>query len=255
MRFFFLPSRCPSRFRLSLPSFPCRRESGLTNCAEGAPHHGFTLLEVLIATAIFAVISGITFQGIQASMNVQERVEGRAQELTELQLVWTVLFQDFVNMTRRPVREEGASGKYPAFDLEPDDGDCVVSFTRAGLPRTSALPAGMQRLAYCLRGGDLYRVVWPVLDRPSDVEPQESLLMEEVEGFTVETYPDDFNPADEKEGSDASRRTLKDDDLPVGVAVMIEHGGRTLERWFPGGEEYRLDVKLIDDPAQPSTTS
>lgn len=216
---------------------------------------GFTLLEVLIATAIFAVISAITFQGIQASMNVQERVEGRAQELTELQLVWTILFQDFTNMTRRPVREEGGGGKRPAFDAEPEDSDCIISFTRAGLPRTSVLPAGMQRLAYCLRGSDLYRVVWPVLDRPTDVEVQESLLMEGVEDFAVETYPDDFNPADEKDVPDATDQTdsnraerkLKDDDLPVGVVVTIESGGRTLQRWFPGGEEYRLDVELIDD--------
>ena len=232
---------------------------------------GFTLLEVLIATAVFAVISAITFQGLQTSMNVQERVEGRAQELVEIQLVWTVLFQDFMNMTRRPVREEGRDTPYPAFDLNPeDDGDCIVSFTRAGLPPSASLPAGMQRLAYCVRGDDLYRLVWPVLDRSSDAEAQESLLMEDVSEFVVETYPEDFDPdverdvpeGDSEDGagagsaarpttgttttsgtgqarSDAARKL---EELPVGVKVTIEARDQTFVRLFPGGEEYRLDI-------------
>ena len=208
---------------------------------------GFTLIEVLIATAIFAVISAITFQGLQTSMTVQERVEGRAQDLVEMQLVWTVLFQDFMNMTRRPIREEGRVKRYPAFDLEPeDDGDCIVSFTRAGLPESASLPAGMQRLAYCIREGDLYRVVWPVLDRPSDVEPQESLLMEDVEDFIVDTYPENFDPDVKKDIPVATTVTpvtaTKLEELPVGVKVTIEARDQVFVRLFPGGEEHRLDI-------------
>ncbi len=207
---------------------------------------GFTLLEVLIATAIFAVISAIAFQGIQSSMSVQERVEQRAQDSVEIQLVWTILFQDFANMTRRPIREEGRDRPYPAFDLEAgDDSDCIVSFTRAGLPSSAALPAGMQRLAYCIRDDSLYRAVWPVLDRPSDVKPQESLLLEDVEDFVIDTYPDDFG-ADlrrSKVSADATALdTHKYEELPVGVKVTIEVRDETFVRWFPGGEEYRLDI-------------
>ena len=216
---------------------------------------GFTLIEVLIATAIFAVISTITFQGLQSSMEVQHRVESHAQDLSEMQLVWTVLFQDFVNMTRRPIREEGRDKLYPAFDLSPeDDSDCIVSFTRAGLPLSNALPAGMQRLAYCIRESSLYRVVWPVLDRPADVEAQESLLMENIEDFIVETYPDHFDPDEEKEGfaedspddKNASKANpdpvIKNYELPVGVVVTIETSDETFVRWFPGGAEYKLDI-------------
>ena len=204
---------------------------------------GFTLIEVLIATAIFAVISAITFQGIQSSMSVQERVEVHARNLVERQLVWTIMFQDFVNMTRRPVREENRSLSYPAFDLEPeDDGDCVVSFTRAGLPSSAALPAGMQRIAYCVRNDDLYRAVWPVLDRPSGTVPQESLLMENIQDFVVETYPENFDPDLEKASTDRKTVAGKEEDLPVGVKVTIETEDETFVRLFPGGEEYRLDV-------------
>ena len=206
---------------------------------------GFTLIEVLIATAIFAVISAITFQGIQSSIEVKSRVEGRAQEFVEMQLLWTVLFQDFLNMTRRPIRVEGDSEAYPAFDLDPDDAeDCAVSFTRAGLERSVALPAGMQRLSYCLKGDGLYRVVWPVLDRPSDVESQESLLLEGVESFEVLPVPEDFDPYVEKTGSStpaqSAQSTRKKEELPVAVRVVIEAGGQTFERWLPGGKEYKL---------------
>lgn len=211
---------------------------------------GFTLIEVLIATAIFAVISAITFQGIQSSIEVKSRVEDRAREFVEMQLLWTVLFQDFLNMTRRPIRVEGESESYPAFDLDPDDDeDCAVSFTRAGLERSAALPAGMQRLSYCLRGDGLYRLVWPVLDRPSDAEYQESLLLEDVANFEVFPVPEDFDPSDEKEAPSSPGQTVdakridtrKKEELPVAVRVVIEAGGQTFERWLPGGEEYKLE--------------
>ncbi len=204
---------------------------------------GFTLIEVLIATAIFAVISAITFQGIQSSIEVKGRVEGRAREFVEMQLLWTVLFQDFLNMTRRPIRVEGDSEPYPAFDLDPeDDEDCAVSFTRAGLKRSTALPAGMQRLSYCLKGDGLYRVVWPVLDRPSDVQSQESLLLEGVASFDVFPVPENFDPTAEKEGSSSPTQVpiSKKEELPVAVRVVLEVEGQTFERWLPGGEEYRL---------------
>ena len=215
---------------------------------------GFSLIEVLIAMSIFAVISVITFQGLRSSMMVQERTEDHAQDLAEMQLVWTVLFQDFANMARRPVREEGRNTLYPAFDLQPDDdSDCMVSFTRAGLSPGGALPAGMQRLAYCLREGSLYRAVWPVLDRARDTLPQESLLMENVENFVVEVYPEDFDPKEEKQasaddatgaaGDSSVDRAVIDKvyELPVGVVVTIETDERVFVRWFPGGEEYRFD--------------
>lgn len=222
-------------------------------------HSGFTLIEVLIAMSIFAVVSVITFQGIRSSMMVQERTVDHAEDLTEMQLVWTVLFQDFANMTRRPVREEGRDEPHPAFDLDPDDeSDCVVGFTRAGLPSSSALPAGMQRLAYCVRDGDLYRLVWPVLDRARDTLAQESLLMEDVYDFIVEPYPRTFDPEGEKEapvddagqaddiddcgGSSVAREAFdKIYELPVGVVVTIETDGQTFVRWFPGGAECRLE--------------
>ena len=212
--------------------------------------------------SIFAVISVISFQGLRSSMMVQERTEAHARDLAEMQLVWAVMFQDFANMTRRPVREEGRDELYPAFDLEPDDdSDCVVSFTRAGLPSSSALPAGIQRLAYCVREGNLYRAVWPVLDRANDTLPQESLLMENVDNFIVETYPEDFDPEEEKEipvgddqaddadggtgGGNVGRDVInKLYELPVGVVVTIETSERAFVRWFPGGEEHRLEPEL-----------
>lgn len=153
---------------------------------------GFTLIEVLIAMAIFAVVSAMTFQGLQTSLVVQQKVTGRSDELNDIQLLMTLMFDDFLNMSRRPIREALGNKIRPYFerDIEEysatDSYDCPVAFTRAGAEPGGLVRAGIYRVAYCLQADELYRLSWPVLDRAQDSEPAESLLLQRVEQFEVE---------------------------------------------------------------------
>ena len=187
---------------------------------------GFTLIEVLIAMAIFAILSVMTFQALQQTLTIQERVEEQAQELAEFQIVWTVLLRDIMNLARRPITT-GFGEVEAAFVT--DDGECPLIFTRGGL-QTGFLfsQTGMQRVAYCLGGDDeLYRVVWAVLDRPHDAEPQRSLLLNGVKKFEVE--------ADDPETSciDSSAKEA----LPIGsIIITIATRKGEVSRHFIGAD-------------------
>ena len=155
---------------------------------------GFTLLEVLIAMSIFALISAMTFQGLQTSMTMQEKVEATATELSDVQLVMTLMLDDFMNVVRRPVRAAFGNDRLPAFDDEAplvggseDSYACEAVFTRAGLPPGRLLRAGLQRVAWCTDSDNrLYRLSWPVLDPAQDSLPVESLLLDNVILFDVQ---------------------------------------------------------------------
>lgn len=189
---------------------------------------GFTLVEVLIAMLIFAVLSTMTFRALEGSLRVQERVEQRAGSLNAFQVAWTVMLHDFVNLARRPVR--GVFGDLQRAFVQ-QDGDCVISFTRtSGEGSIAFARAGLQRISYCLQDGNLYRLVWPVLDRVQGTEAQRGLLMENVDTFTVAVEPP-LNAVNSEDPIDPREYEF----LPQGkivIEIATEEGVFT--RWFPG---------------------
>lgn len=148
---------------------------------------GFTLIEVMIAMSIFAVLSVMTFQALDGTLRVQEEVGQRAEKLTAFQVSWSVMLQDLTNLTRRPIR--GVFGDLQQAFFQ-EDGDCQITFTRtSGSGDVLFSRSGMKRISYCLEDGNLYRVVWPTLDRAQTNEPQKGLLMEDVDSFVIELEP------------------------------------------------------------------
>ena len=155
---------------------------------------GFTLIEVLIAMAIFAVISAMTFQGLQTSMLVQQKAEQKSAELNDVQLVMTLLLDDFLNITRRPILPALGEERLPAFQEDSSEYTkdnsyfCEASFSRAGLDPGGLIRSGLHRVAYCQQDDKLYRLSWPVLDRAQDSQPVVSILLENVISFDVRPY-------------------------------------------------------------------
>lgn len=164
--------------------------------------------------AVFAVVSLLAFQGLNTSIRVQDRVERSADRLRQQQLIWTLLMRDFINMTRREVR--AGDTVEPAYQVHSEECSLEIRFTRAGLPISHANRAGLQRIAYCWHNDLLLRRVWPVLDRPREIEPVESVLLQNVSNFYVYTCYD----KDCTEGEIDSRS--QNGNLPIFVEVFIE---------------------------------
>ena len=82
---------------------------------------GFTLLEMLVALALFALISLAGVSLVETVLGVQQRVEGRAERLAEVQRAVYLITADFEQLTMGPVRDEdgvqieraSATGAYP----------------------------------------------------------------------------------------------------------------------------------------------
>ena len=65
---------------------------------------GFTLLELLISLAIFAVISIVTFAAINHSFRIVESSKGQVERFAEMQIAWHLISQDLLQIVARPVR-------------------------------------------------------------------------------------------------------------------------------------------------------
>ena len=217
---------------------------------------GFTLIEVLIAMAIFAAISAMTFQGLQTSMMVQQSAEEKSAELNDIQLVMTLLLDDFLNITRRPILPALGEDRLPAFAEDSNEYTsdnsyfCEVSFSRAGLEPGGLIRAGIHRVAYCQQEDKLYRLSWSVLDQAQDSQPVVSILMENVISFDVRPYWSLVREQDQN--SRAYLESLPTNEGTEGTGIEVElvlrdqnDNERAFTRRFPGLGEYPW--RLVDE--------
>lgn len=170
---------------------------------------GFTLLEVLIAVSITAMIGVGATQLLSNIIESRQAVEIRADQLASLQRFNMVVSRDIEQIINRPIRDEYGETQ-PALMLE--SGMYLLEFTRAGWrnsPLAEEPRSELQRVAYRLesihsdecepariklenRGVDieksrcLIRYFWPVLDRANDSEPIAQMVLEQVDELEVE---------------------------------------------------------------------
>ena len=148
------------------------------------PHRqpGFTLLELLVAIAIFAMLGIGSYRLLATTIATRDAARTHDNALMRLQKVFVVLNRDLSQAVARPVRN--------------DFGDSVAAvllnnnqleFSRQGWPNPlQATRSEMQRLRYELNTkGELWRLSWTQLDRERGMEPSRSLLLEKVEGLQV----------------------------------------------------------------------
>ncbi len=146
---------------------------------------GFTLLEVLVAMAIFAVISVLAYGGLMVVLDQRALADEQADAWRELQFAVQLLGRDLQQLQPRPVRDEIGDRYVPAFQSRPGSA-YALELTRGGWTNPAGLPrATLQRVAYRVEDGALQRIYWPVLDRTLNTEPVVTRLIEELEGLEL----------------------------------------------------------------------
>jgi general secretion pathway protein J len=145
------------------------------------PHErGFTLLEVLIAVAIFTVVGAMAMGGYNELYGQSVIVDQNMERVRAVQTAVMNISRDFAELEPRPVREPVGDGTQPALTADGRSLD-LVSFTRSGWSNSAGLQRStLQRVTYRLEDGKLYRDQWAVLDRTLATEPLTTELLDEV---------------------------------------------------------------------------
>ena len=136
---------------------------------------GFTLMEVLVALAVFAVIGVLATQILRQMTDFGGHAVERGGLLTDAQRALEIMRRDIEQLAHRPVRDVFGDAGSP---VAMGGGEWLLEFTRLGWRNPLAEQrSDLQRVAYAWNGDELHRLFWRVLDRAPGSEPSRQLLL------------------------------------------------------------------------------
>lgn len=180
---------------------------------------GFTLLELLVALAIFSLLAVMSYNGLKVVLNQQAATELQAEALARLQKVYLLVQRDIEQVVPRPVRDEYGD-EQPALI-----GGDALQLTRGGWRNPAGrLRSSLQRVGYAYEDGELVRYSWAVLDRAQDSEPLRQPLIDGVEEMTIRYLGGNNEWQEEWPNPLAFGEAAVDNAaLPRAVEVTLEH--------------------------------
>jgi general secretion pathway protein J len=188
--------------------------------------NGFTLIELIVALFITAIIFSVGYGAINQALRSHDELKEHQGRLSEVQNAVRAMVQDFSELSARPIRDplgqnwiacittqggdalsggadsssSATSGSGPAAPDDDDDdstapaddgGADLVAFTRGGW----ANPAGIQRptlerVSYRFANGTLRRMHWAVLDGTEASVPVRRDLLTHVKSISFRYMTD-----------------------------------------------------------------
>ncbi|MDH5183115.1 MAG: type II secretion system minor pseudopilin GspJ [Gammaproteobacteria bacterium] len=144
---------------------------------------GFTLLELLVAISIFALLSLTAYAALDNSIKQKRIGEAQAKALRRIQISLLHIERDLQQAVNRGSNNgQSVEQAMEYSSLEPP----TLRLTHIGRSNPLGRPRGhLQRTAYVLKEGRLYRMSWPHLDSLQGEEPQQAVLLENVESWSL----------------------------------------------------------------------
>lgn len=210
---------------------------------------GFTLIELVVAMAIFAVLTLSGWQVFNNLIKVRERTTVKAEQIAAIQEAYEQLSRDFAQAVPRPI-SIGTSTE-AAFLLQNN----VFHLTRTGV--IDPLQQGvspMQRVYYTVEQEQLIRNVIAQVDQDGNAVPSKTVLLNNVTDWSVSALSSTSSslvwPIDSSSATTTSTTTAPGDiNLPTAVQITFTTKGQPL-RWL-----FALVTNLPVTPQAGSNTS
>lgn len=177
---------------------------------------GFTLLEVLIAIAIFSVVSLASFTIFDTVLRGDESSKIRSKKQNDLQRAFMLIERDFIQIAKRSMRLNGEAANEGFIQTVDDgflEGEQAIAFVRNGWTNPGLLlPRGdQQSVAYRVVDETLERLHYNFVDSVVGQEPRIRPLLTDVTSLTFEFH-------------DGQKWLKKWDNgtLPQAIAIEIE---------------------------------
>lgn len=142
-------------------------------------NNGFTLLELLVALAVFSVLSVMAYSGLYTVLQTRDLTDKVADETRRLQLAFHRMGADIEQAINRPVRDtfgesQPALSGGPAYNI-------LLNLTRTGVYPVTDNKSQVRRVSYQIQERNLVRQLWPAVDLADQASPEEMILITGVD--------------------------------------------------------------------------
>lgn len=150
---------------------------------------GFTLIEMMVALLIFAVVALMCAQGIKSIALMQGKQRRMIEQLSKIQMIYAVLQRDFTQAINKPIRSSdgvirgflgGNSARLPSELFE---------LTRMGVPNPDVNKlaiSSLRRVGYFLDNHVLSRASWRNINQAAQQQPARQILATDVKTIQVQ---------------------------------------------------------------------
>lgn len=144
---------------------------------------GFTLIEVMVALAVFGVMSLLAYLSLGQTLANADMLTERMDRLQSVQRTISYLSGELLQAAPRPVRVELGDAPVPALQSSLGS-EFALQLTHGGWPNPAGVPRStLQRTAYRIEDDELIRYHWNVLDRTVNNIPIKTVMLEDVEAL------------------------------------------------------------------------
>jgi len=190
---------------------------------------GFTLVELLVAMAVLAVLASVSFRGLSSILEAEAHVQSETRRWNDVAVVIAQLGRDLALSVPRPVRD-GAGQVLAAMIISgpSDETRGQIVLTRLGDSDSAPSQSGLRRIGYRLRAGILEYLVWPATDSAPNATPSVNPILENVTDMQLRALNQDGSwSAVWPVGQQANA-------LPRAIeAQFVLAGGERITRIFP----------------------
>ena len=184
--------------------------------------HGYTLLEIMVALAVFAILSTITAATMIHSFDIRARVNIQSDQLNATQVALTLIARDIEQMVDRPVIGTEMH-LFPAFI----GASKYIEFTRGGAVNPEAVEhrSTLKRIALICGETKLIRRTWDRLDAPTRKSYQDKILLDNLKTCSF-AYLNHFQKILPEWRNEDVLEHQKQETLPTAVQFNL-----TLQTW------------------------
>ncbi|MEL6710293.1 MAG: type II secretion system minor pseudopilin GspJ [Pseudomonadota bacterium] len=190
---------------------------------------GFTLLELLVAMAVFAIVSVSVYAALSQMLLSRSVLQASYSNLADMQRMLVYLERDIAQAVARPAK--GPYGdKVPALHLVKGS---ELSLTRTGAVTYQVVENSLLRVRYRIADNIVQRAVSAVLDQAQDSRFDERQLLSGITVFELAVFDQgnwyaDWPPTDQDTAAPGLIH------LPQALRIRIQtQSGRVLQHRLP----------------------
>ena len=186
---------------------------------------GFTLLEMVLALAVFALLGLMANRVLYQGMALEQHSARHAGRLAQIQHALAIMERDISAMVPRPVRTPGALGGASPRAITARGASDGLIFTHAGWlnPGGTLVRSRLQRVAYRVEGESLVRAFLDYPDMPAGSDAHRRRLLNGVSTLRLRYWVEgDWQPGWQDDGT-----------LPQAIEISLTLSeGTTVTRRF-----------------------